>query len=57
MDLESQKLLPVMDLSTQEMQKDDVIFEQDQIVRAAIEREERQKTLKAQTRMYLNDDG
>ncbi|KAG8892826.1 hypothetical protein FRC01_013932, partial [Tulasnella sp. 417] len=57
MDLESQKLLPVMDISTQEMQKDDVIFEQDQIVRAAIEREERQKTLKAQTKMYLNEDG
>ncbi|KAG9043450.1 hypothetical protein FS837_009518 [Tulasnella sp. UAMH 9824] len=57
MDLESQKLLPVMDLSTQEMQKDDAIFEQDQIVRAAIEREERQKTLKAQTKIYLNEDG
>ncbi|KIO19247.1 hypothetical protein M407DRAFT_31099 [Tulasnella calospora MUT 4182] len=57
MDLESQKLLPVMDLSTQEMQKDDAIFEQDQIVRAEIEREERQKTLRAQTKMYLNEDG
>ncbi|KAG8981348.1 hypothetical protein FRB90_007310, partial [Tulasnella sp. 427] len=57
MDLESQKLLPVMDLSTQEMQKDDVIFEQDQLVRAAIEREERQKALQAQTKIYLDEDG
>lgn len=57
MDLESQKLLPRMDLSTQELQKDDAIFEQDQIVRAEIEREERQKALQAQTKRYLNEDG
>ncbi|KAG8903134.1 hypothetical protein FRB99_003677 [Tulasnella sp. 403] len=55
MDLESQKLLPAMDISTQDMRRDDVIFEEDQNVRAAIEREERQKTMAP--KMYFNEDG
>lgn len=55
MDLESQKLLPAMDLSTQEMMRDDKIFEEDQLARAAIEREERQKAMAP--KLYLNEDG
>ncbi|KAG8939462.1 hypothetical protein FRC04_006577 [Tulasnella sp. 424] len=57
MDPESQKLLPRADLSTHEMQKEDTIFGQHQIVRAVIERKERQKALQAPAKKYLNEDG
>ncbi|KAG8850256.1 hypothetical protein FRB96_000488 [Tulasnella sp. 330] len=55
MDFESQKLLPAMNLSTQELQKDNAIFEEDQLANAMLERQERRKTMAP--KQYLNEDG
>ncbi|KAG8994746.1 hypothetical protein FRB94_012594 [Tulasnella sp. JGI-2019a] len=54
-DFESQKLLPAMNLSTQDLQKDDAIFEEDQLANAMLERQERRKSMVP--KQYLNDDG
>lgn len=44
-----------MDLSTQELRKDDAIFEEDQLAKAMIERQEHRKALAP--KQYLDEDG
>ncbi len=54
-DLESQRLLPTQRFTTQDLRRDAAIFEEDQLARAQIEREE--KLTAHKPKQYLNEDG